>query len=429
MNKHHQWLAQQIPEWVEDKLLSPEQAEKLRARHPATDSSGIGRLLVTGAGAIMIGLGVILLFAYNWAEMSKLMKLGAIFSALSAAHITGLLKRDQQVLSEGCFGVGTMLMGAAIFLVGQIYHLDSHYPNAFLLWSVGALTLAWALPSLTQAFMAVILITCWHMMEVLDFQVSNYRAFILILIAIFPLVWRLKSPLLARFASAALFLTLGLSMGVVNNEMSTITLLLVASSMIFLAEIIKHQSDFPQKGIAEEIAKPAALLLVIMMISFTFNRLLRELFYFELNEPIGSTILWGTLTFSQLGFCWLAHKRTLSLFTVLTELSIVLAVFPSLLLQLELLSLSTWKSLITLSSISFNLILLATSAWMMLEGAKEGERQQMLRGCFLFTILAISRYTDLFDSLVARASVFLIVGIALFAIGNLYQRNKQGGPS
>ncbi len=427
MNKHHQWLAQQLPEWVDDKLLSPEQAEKLRDRHPATDSSGIGRLLVTGAGAIMIGLGVILLFAYNWAEMSKLMKLAAIFSALSAAHLTGLLKRDQQVLSEGFFAVGTMLMGSAIFLVGQIYHLDSHYPNAFLLWSVGALALAWALPSLTQAFMTIILIVCWHLMEVLDFQLTNYSAFLLILIAIFPLVWRLNSPLLARFASAALFLTLGLSIGIVNDEMIAITLLLIASGMIFLAEIIKQQSDLPQKGIADEITKPAALLLVIMMISFTFDDLLRELFLFKLNEPMDSATLWGTLAFSQLSFCWLASKRKLNLFVILTELSIILTVFPSLLLQLELLSLPTWKALITLSSISFNLILLATSIWMMFEGAKEGDRQRMLRGCFLFTILAISRYTDLFDSLIARASVFLIVGIALFAIGNLYQRNKQGG--
>jgi hypothetical protein len=218
-------------------------------------------------------------------------------------------------------------------------------------------------------------------------------------------------------------------MGVINNEMIAITLLLVTSGIIYLAEIIKQQSGLPQKGIAEEIAKPAALLLVIMMISFTFNRLLRELFHFELDGPMDAAILWGTLAFSQLGFCWLASKRKLSLFIILTELSIVLAVFPSLLLQLELLSLSTWKILISLSSISFNLILLATSVWMMFEGAKEGARQRMLRGCFLFTILAISRYTDLFDSLIARASVFLIVGIALFAIGNLYQRNKQGGSS
>ena len=74
---------------------------------------------------------------------------------------------------------------------------------------------------------------------------------------------------------------------------------------------------------------------------------------------------------------------------------------------------------------AFNLILLATSIWLMLDGAKHANRQRMVKGSMLFAILAMARYTDLFDSLIARAVVFLIVGIALFVVGNIYQRNKK----
>lgn len=40
-----------------------------------------------------------------------------------------------------------MLFGAGIWLVAQIYHIEEHYPNGFLIWGLGAMALAWALPS------------------------------------------------------------------------------------------------------------------------------------------------------------------------------------------------------------------------------------------------------------------------------------------
>ena len=57
MNKHHQWLAGQLPVWVKDGLISAEQAVQLQSNHPVADSMSLGRLLITGIGAIMIGLG------------------------------------------------------------------------------------------------------------------------------------------------------------------------------------------------------------------------------------------------------------------------------------------------------------------------------------------------------------------------------------
>ena len=48
-------------------------------------------------------------------------------------------------------------------------------------------------------------------------------------------------------------------------------------------------------------------------------------------------------------------------------------------------------------------------------------------GCVLFALLMFSRYSDLFDSLLSRAAVFLVLGAALFAVGNFYSRHKASG--
>ena len=424
MNKHHHWLARQIPEWVNDNIISHEQAQALQTRYPVKDTVSLGRLLITGIGAIMIGLGIILLFAYNWSEMGKYLKLTVIFSAFIGAHTLAFLTiKSNTILSESLFALGTMLMGAAIFLVGQIYHLDSHYPDAFLLWSIGALALAWALPSLTQAFMTITLILSWHMLEVFNFQFANYSAFLIIVAGIFPLIWRLHSPLLGRFASASLFITLGLSIGSINEETVPITLLMISVTLICLDQIVQVRGNNSQSIIAREIAKPAQLILIIMLFLFSFGELFREIVYFDLEPLIPAIFFWTTLVLSQLGFAWLLIKRQLSAMVIMAELTALLILFPNLLSHY--LETKTIASISMLSVFAFNLILLATSIWMMIDGAKHAHRQQMVRGSLIFAIFAMSRYTDLFDSLIARAIVFLIVGIALFSVGHIYQRNKK----
>ena len=70
-------------------------------------------------------------------------------------------------------------------------------------------------------------------------------------------------------------------------------------------------------------------------------------------------------------------------------------------------------------------MLLALSVWMMIDGARNANRRHMVQGSILFALLAVARYTDLFESLIARAVVFLLVGAALFTVSHFYQRNKK----
>ncbi|MBC8210820.1 MAG: DUF2157 domain-containing protein [Gammaproteobacteria bacterium] len=424
MNKHHHWLAQQIPAWVSAQIISAEQAKNLQQRYPVSDSINLGRLLITGAGAIMIGLGVILLFAYNWAEMGKYVKLAVIFSALAGAHLAALLSMHRHpVLSEGLFVVGTMLMGAAIFLIGQIYHLDSHYPDAFLLWSGGALALAWARPSLSQAFIAIILVLSWHMLEVLDFSTSNHGAFLLIIAGIFPLVWRLHSPLLARYVSIALFITLGLSISIESERLLGISLLASASLLIILNQLLQFQKNIEYREIAQEMAKPAILLLAIISFMLTFQEVLKDFIIIRLEQNLYSVAFWVVVTLSQAGFIWLFIKRQLSLLVILSELILLSVLLPALLLDLQ--NIQTLGRIHQWLPALFNLLILIGSSWMMFDGARQANRRQLVTGSLLFALLAMARYSDLFDSLLARASVFLLVGVALFVVGNIYQRHKK----
>ena len=79
MEKHIIWLLAEIDRWKADGLVSAEQADRIRARYGRPDAAAAGPqgsipwglIVFASAGAIVIGLGVILLFAYNWDEIPK----------------------------------------------------------------------------------------------------------------------------------------------------------------------------------------------------------------------------------------------------------------------------------------------------------------------------------------------------------------------
>jgi len=122
MSKRTRWLRDQIGTWLDEGLIDAGQAEALRARYPVSDQdTPWSRIIVSSVGAIVFGLGIILFFAYNWADMHKVTKLALVFGAVLAAHGTGFYLSAsadaKRSLVESLHVMGTMLFGAGIWLV------------------------------------------------------------------------------------------------------------------------------------------------------------------------------------------------------------------------------------------------------------------------------------------------------------------------
>ena len=216
MKKHIKWLFKEIDNWVNEGVIATEQGELLKNRYPTpVEGAAWSRIIFFSIGAILFGLGVILLFAYNWEKMHKFAKLAVIFFALIAAHGTGIwLRRPEskyRAAGEGLHLAGTMLFGAGSWLVAKIYHIEEHYPNAFLVWGVGALALAWAVPSISHGVVAVILLVMWNSFEAFDFKNPHLLSPILILAGILPIAWLNRSRVLLTTVICAFLLTLSFS--------------------------------------------------------------------------------------------------------------------------------------------------------------------------------------------------------------------------
>src|ERR1017187_8857653 len=77
-------------------------------------------------------------------------------------HVGGALTRKGfEMLSVTLHAVGTITLGAGIFLAGQIFNLEEHWPTGILLWLIGA-GIAWALlQDWPQGLLAAVLLPAW----------------------------------------------------------------------------------------------------------------------------------------------------------------------------------------------------------------------------------------------------------------------------
>lgn len=421
MNKHHAWLHKEIGQWLREGLIDDVLADVLRRRYPSTGSNW-GRFVLSGIGAVLFGMGVILIFAYNWEEMHKFTKLGVVFAALLGTHLAAIGVRaggGPAFTSEGLHALGTMLFGAGIWLVAQIYHIEEHFPNAFLVWSIGALLLAWALPSLMQALMACALILIWQMLEAFSFENILHAALGLLLAGIFPLIWRLRSAVLAGFATLTLFASLLVNI-LEYDEVMGLVLLLAASAAVALSRVVAVRSPLQLEHAAGGFRLPGLVAYLALLYLFTFPDIADDLLGLRLADEAAAAyfsgaalvalLLWGAVlfeTFSQALWRERMIDLAVSAGTVLALLSAVAGG-------------GAW-----LIAIPFNLLFLFHAIFLIVKGGRSLRLNRVVIGCILLCILAAARYMDLFESLISRAVVFFIIGGALFAVANFYARNKQ----
>ncbi len=151
--------------WVEAGLLEAGTAERIRAwEAQQAESRGLRWpvVLAVAFGAILLAAGILLFVAAHWDDISPAARFSLVLLMVAAFHVAGALLAERfAVLSTALHAVGTACLGAGIFLAGQIFHLQEHWPAALMLWALGA-WVGWGLfRNWVQALFAAVLTPAW----------------------------------------------------------------------------------------------------------------------------------------------------------------------------------------------------------------------------------------------------------------------------
>jgi hypothetical protein len=134
--------------WIEAGLIEPAQAAAIERWEAAQASRGRLALpirLALALGAVLLAAGLLLFVSAHWEVLAPGLRFALLLVLVTGLHgIAAAVAHGSPALSMALHGVGTVALGAGIFLAGQIFHLEAHWPSGLLLWALGA-AIGWML--------------------------------------------------------------------------------------------------------------------------------------------------------------------------------------------------------------------------------------------------------------------------------------------
>ncbi|MEK7519637.1 MAG: DUF2157 domain-containing protein [Patescibacteria group bacterium] len=124
-----------------------ENFSRLAGETEKKDSSKRAVQIISLVGAVSIGAGVFSFIAANWDEISSFLKITIIVVSMLASYGGGWYAKEKKGLIKtggALILLGTIIYGAGIYLVAQIFNIRSNWPDGFILWMIGVVAMAFA---------------------------------------------------------------------------------------------------------------------------------------------------------------------------------------------------------------------------------------------------------------------------------------------
>jgi uncharacterized membrane protein len=136
-------LEPSLDRWVGAQILDRQQADRIRQLESQQVPQRRTRwpvIMAVAFGGIMLAAGVLLFVSAHWDELSPFQRMALLVLAVGGFHLGGAFSLERfRALGVTLHAVGTVALGGAIAMAGQIFNMQEHWPSAVLLWAVGAM--------------------------------------------------------------------------------------------------------------------------------------------------------------------------------------------------------------------------------------------------------------------------------------------------
>jgi uncharacterized membrane protein len=138
---YRQRLEADLARWQADGVITPATGTAIRHSLPPL-GTGLNIAVVVGiVGGLLIAAAFLAFVAASWTAIARPVRFAILLSGIAGAYGIGawFAAANRAVLADLGVSVGTIVFGAAIALVGQMYHLGDDFAVGMLLWAAGAL--------------------------------------------------------------------------------------------------------------------------------------------------------------------------------------------------------------------------------------------------------------------------------------------------
>lgn len=190
-------LESQLAELLKEDIISSETVDKISDFYSKKDKKKSNRLFtIFGVlGALLSGLGIILIVAHNWDDMSKNLKTIIAFIPLIIGQIAcgySFIKKKGSTWVESSTTFLILAVGATISLVSQIYNIPGDLSSFLLVWAIITAPVMYLLRSNLAVILHLILITYYASDLGYFFNSHTPWWYLLLLAWIIPYYFRLQ---------------------------------------------------------------------------------------------------------------------------------------------------------------------------------------------------------------------------------------------
>jgi uncharacterized membrane protein len=199
------WLDAHSSEWVNEGLVDEASRARILQSYEVESSERRSLLALMFLGALMFGIGVLLLIGYNWDRLPVNGKIAIILSSVGMAFgaSAAAFARQHRTIGETLAFIGVLLYGNAIWLIAQVLHIRGHFPDAFMWWAIGALVCAWLVRSRVIGIGAAVLVLIWVGSAASQIFDRPAVSFIVIWVATMFVAYEQKSRIAQSIAAVA----------------------------------------------------------------------------------------------------------------------------------------------------------------------------------------------------------------------------------
>lgn len=415
-------LRGEMKEWLADGLISGEQAEALEKRYSFGDLGEGGRRLLIATiyviGAVLIAGGVISFVAAHWESIPSTAKVALLFAAMLGAHISGYIlwrvKRTKPALGHALVMLGTLIFGANIALMAQIFHITGTYPGVFLSWSIGAAVVGYLMLSVPNAVIAIVTSFIWFCAGFFEHPSGLILYPVVLLAAGLPLAYRKRSAVLFFLLLAAFSVSAQMAVWAATEDFQALSLTGISIALALTGYAFFHLVAVPIKKCAAVSLILGGVVLGLWSYLLSFRELADEM------EPwgwvAGQSGAWILLFAAGLLIVAVAfHALTArGILAKTTMRHYVAATWTAGALMIVVCGIGWGEALVVLLS---NAAFLVLAAGLISSGMVSLRRGVFWCGVALVAALIVGRFLEYDFSLLLKAVVFVACGVGVIASG------------
>lgn len=415
-------------ELIKANIISEDTSQKIQLFYKNKENSTTNRLFIVFGvlGAILVGLGIILIIAHNWDELSRANKTILSFIPLAIGQglsFYSLLKKQNSIAWKESSSVFLFFsVGASISLISQIYNIPGNISSFVITWMLLILPLAYLMKSTIVSLFYIVGIS-YFAAETGYFSYSVpetyfYWGLILLIIPFYYFLFKKD-----KNSNSVIF----------HNWLIPISLIIALGTLAKTHEEIMFIAYFSLFG---------TFYLLGNIKIFSQNKLRNNPFI--VLGSVGTIVLMIILSFNDIWKDIIISKYNLTdiIFSPELLVTILITTIASLLLYLhiknrKLTDIKPIAPMFIIFAITFiigtfspiavfliNIFVFAIGILTIREGAKQNHLGILNYGLLIISALVISRFFDTNISFVLRGLLFVSVGVGFF-LTNLWMLKKR----